>query len=647
MQEISRDVYIETGYLGVTLGAISLPHGLILIDAPPRPEDVRSWRSALLNLGGGVERLLVNLDAHVDRTLGGRAMECTVVANEKAAQVFRSRPTTFKSQSLDTGAEWELSNGLGSIRWALPEITFSNRLSIYWDDFPVALEQHLGPNVGAVWVVLPESGVVFVGDAVLNNQPPFLANADLPAWIESLKELLTPQYQNYTLVSGRGGMVPVSAVYTQIASLEKIQGMLELLAGEKALPEATENSFLSCWLISKSLSAARRSTPTACAGDFPITSPGATGPPAWKPKKDPIKGTTSMSHSTYEPVVEVTRGNIVELIHFGAMAVVDASGNLLASYGDADTVTFLRSTAKPFQALPFVEMGGDQYFHLSQRELAVICASHSGTDDHVGVISGIQKKVGVSESDLLCGVHEPFDEETARAMRSRGEALSPNRHNCSGKHTGMLAHAVMRGLPKADYVNPAHPVQQTILRAFAEMCGLAPEQVQLGTDGCSVPTFAVPLRNAAWAYARLCDPSGLAPQRAEACRRITQAMTSNADMVAGPGRFDTRLMSLANGAILAKAGAEGYQGIGLMPGALGPGTPALGITFKISDGDTGGRARPTVAMEVLRQLGAISRQEMDALLEFTTRPIYNFRQLKVGEIRPHFTLVKSETALTQ
>jgi L-asparaginase II len=346
---------------------------------------------------------------------------------------------------------------------------------------------------------------------------------------------------------------------------------------------------------------------------------------------------------SYLPVVELTRGPIVESIHFGAVAAVDVNGNLVASFGDADTVTFLRSSAKPFQALPFIELGGDQVFGLTEREVALMCASHSGTDEHVLVVQGMQRKIGISEKNLMCGTHPPTYQATAKAMLLRGEEPTPNRHNCSGKHTGMLAHALLRKLPLEDYININHPVQQTILKTFAEMCGLPTDKVVLGTDGCSAPNFAIPLRNAALGYARLCDPSQLSPERATACRRITHAMTSNPDMVGGPGRFDTVIMGLASGRLLSKAGAEGYQGIGIMPGALGPGSPALGIAFKISDGDAGGRARPCVAIEVLRQLGAISQREVDALATFGPQRLYNYRKLQVGEMRPSFELVQGVT----
>ncbi len=241
MQELAHHVYIEAGYAGVTLGAINWPHGLVLIDAPFRAEDARSWRSALLNLGGGVDRLLVNLDAHFDRTLGVRAMDCTVVGHEKMAEVFRNRPVSFKTQGAESGAEWELYNGLGSIRWVPPEITFNQRLQIHWDESPLSLESHPGPSIGAIWAVLPEQRIAFVGDALVPDQPPFLGSADLPVWINTLKPLLTPAYQDYLLISGRNGPVAHQLVRRQISYLEKIYGLLEKLAAQKAPAAETES----------------------------------------------------------------------------------------------------------------------------------------------------------------------------------------------------------------------------------------------------------------------------------------------------------------------------------------------------------------------------------------------------------------------
>ena len=240
MQAIAEDVYIENQYLGVTLGAIRLPHGLIQVDAPPSPEDVRSWRATLLSLGGSSERLLVNLDTHPDRTLGARSMDCTVVAQEKATQVFRSRPSTFKTQGDETGADWETIPGLGNVRWAPPEISFSHAMTIHWGGTSVLLEHHPGPGVGASWVILPEPKVVFVGDTLVPNQPPFLASADLPAWIDALKVLLSPAYRGWLVVSGRGGLAAVEVIRAQVEYLKHILGKLDKLAEKKSPSEEIE-----------------------------------------------------------------------------------------------------------------------------------------------------------------------------------------------------------------------------------------------------------------------------------------------------------------------------------------------------------------------------------------------------------------------
>jgi len=241
MQAIAKDIYISNECPGATLGVINLPLGLIQIDAPPAPEDGRAWRAALLNMGGSSDRLLVNLDAHPDRTLGARAMDCTIVAHEKTAHVFRTRPSTFKAQGEETGADWETVPGMGNIRWVPPEITFSHQMFIHWGDSPVLLEHHPGPTSGAAWVILQDLKIVFVGDAVLKNQPPFLAGADIPVWLTTLKLLLSPAYRNWLVVSGRGGVVAVEAIRAQKDYLEHVLTRVEKLAKKKSSPEAVEN----------------------------------------------------------------------------------------------------------------------------------------------------------------------------------------------------------------------------------------------------------------------------------------------------------------------------------------------------------------------------------------------------------------------
>jgi L-asparaginase II len=350
-----------------------------------------------------------------------------------------------------------------------------------------------------------------------------------------------------------------------------------------------------------------------------------------------------MSETPYLPIYQLTRGEWVESIHFGAIAMVDIEGKIIASFGNPCGGTFLRSTAKPFQALPFIEMGGADYFDLTPKEIALLCSSHSGTDEHVSVVEGIQEKVGISEANLMCGTHPPIHRETAEAMRQRGEVPTSNRDNCSGKHTGMLAHARMRSTSLENYLDFDHPVQRSILLTFAEMCEVSPESVGLGTDGCSAPNFSIPFYNAAWGWARLADPQSLSTERAAACRRITDAMMSHPQMVAGPDCFDTMIMQVGKKRIVAKGGAEGYQGMALMPGAMGKNSPALGIALKVSDGDGRGRARPGVCIEVLRQLGVLSQDDLKSLEKLgPTGDVINRRDIVVGERRPTFKLTEFE-----
>ena len=350
----------------------------------------------------------------------------------------------------------------------------------------------------------------------------------------------------------------------------------------------------------------------------------------------------------FEPLLELTRGRIVESIHYGAIAVADARGRLLYSYGDTRTVAFLRSSAKPFQALPFFERGGPEAFGLTQKEQALICASHEGSDEHVRIVESIQAKAGIRESDLQCGIHMPGDTAAYKALITRGEAPTPNRNNCSGKHSGMLACAKMRSLPLDTYLDPDHPVQQDILSAFAEMCGHAREEIEIGIDGCSAPNFAVPLYNAALAFARLCDPRYLSKARANALRQITSAMTGDPEMISGPDEFDCRLMRAGAGSIVSKRGAEGFQAVGIMPGGLGAASPGIGIAFKVADGDLlfrtiqvepRHRVRPAVTLEILRQIGALSPPQAQQLAEFgPILPVRNHRGVAVGESRPVFEL---------
>jgi L-asparaginase II len=339
-----------------------------------------------------------------------------------------------------------------------------------------------------------------------------------------------------------------------------------------------------------------------------------------------------------EPLVEIIRGETIESIHYGAFIVVDAQGTMLAGLGNPDLVTFPRSSMKPFQALPFIERGGAEVFGFTDQEIAIMCASHSGTAAHQQVLTGMHEKIGTQESDLDCGVHWPGDAETRTAMRIAGEEPRPFHHNCSGKHTGMLAYARLRDVDIQDYLNPSHPIQVSIRETLVEMVELSPEALSMGIDGCSAPVYAFPLRNMALGVAKLADPVALDLKRANACRKITKAMMSHPTMIAGPGKFDTQLMTIAKGKVFSKGGAEGYQIIGVMPGVMFAASPALGIAIKIADGDTSGRARAAVSMTILEALGILDEGAIEAMRPFGSVPLKNWRKLIVGEIRPVKTI---------
>ena len=335
--------------------------------------------------------------------------------------------------------------------------------------------------------------------------------------------------------------------------------------------------------------------------------------------------------------------------------MVDSHGNLLASYGDPQTVAFLRSSAKPLQALPFVEHGGVEHFEFTRPELAIACASHEGSDLHVQTVKNMQRKVGVNESDLQCGSHFPGDVNAFKSLIVNGQEPSPISNNCSGKHTAMLAHAKMRDLPLENYLDINHPIQKDILASLSEMCLIPSEEIRLGIDGCSAPNFALPLYNAALGMARLCDPRGLSETRANACGKIVTAMTTHPEMVSAFGEFDCELMKAGQGRIVCKRGAEGYQIIGLLPGVLGKDSSGAGIAFKVADGDASrmnmhlewsNRVRPAVVLEILRQLGVLSSKQEhpdgylgQALGRFgPVKPVQNHRGIVTGHSRPVFIL---------
>jgi L-asparaginase II len=329
-------------------------------------------------------------------------------------------------------------------------------------------------------------------------------------------------------------------------------------------------------------------------------------------------------------LVEVTRGPLVENVHRGHVAVVDWQGNLLYSVGDPGHITYWRSSAKPFQALPIVESGAADRYGIEPKELALFCASHSGEKIHTDTVLGIFKKIGQDPSLLQCGVHMPYHAETARAMTQAGEKPSALHCNCSGKHSGMLTLVTHLGYDPANYLELDHPLQQLILDYVAEFTGYPREQIAIGTDGCGVPVHGLPLYNMALAYARLAHPQGN-PSRIEACRRMTAAMIAHPEMVGGTDRFCTDLMRTAGGVLVGKAGAAGVYCVGIME-------EGIGIAVKCEDGSS--RGRDPVVVEILKQLGFLSAQQVQSLEKYHRPRNVNHRQEKCGEVIPALQLRK-------
>ncbi len=309
-----------------------------------------------------------------------------------------------------------------------------------------------------------------------------------------------------------------------------------------------------------------------------------------------------MSFGT-ETLVEVWRGGRVESEHRGAIAVVDANGRVLAHSGDVLVTSYLRSSAKPFQLLPLIESGAADRLGFTDRELAVIAGSHSGEPRHLEAVQSILNKIGIGDEALQCGLHAPFSPEAAKALRAANQNASVLHNNCSGKHAGMLAQAVDRGLSTADYLDPQHPVQIDIRHRLAQLADVAFDDIGVGVDGCSAPCFALPLKNAALAFARLAQQCVLSDSKDAALARVAQVMIDYPEMVAGEGRLDTDLMRATAGRLFSKGGAEGFHGIGVL--AQGD-QPAYGIAWKIGDGD-GKRGGHPAVIEALRQLGVAGR----------------------------------------
>ena len=326
-------------------------------------------------------------------------------------------------------------------------------------------------------------------------------------------------------------------------------------------------------------------------------------------------------HPMSNPIlVEVTRGALVESVHRGAFAVVDAKDSLRMQAGDVERPVYPRSSLKPVQAIPLIETGAAEAFGVSDEEIALACASHSGEPMHTSRVAAWQGRIGCSVADLACGAHRPVHEKTATEMIVRGERWTPLHNNCSGKHTGFMTLARHLGAPVKGYEQVEHPAQRKVEATLKEMAGLS-GTLPYAVDGCTVPNFALSLTALARAMAQFADPSGLPRARAEAAERVVRAMTAHPELVAGTGRACTNLMRQSP-ALIVKTGAEGVY-IAIIP-SLG-----LGAALKIDDGAS--RASETLIAGLLIALGALPQE--GAAADLARAPVPNTRGVPIGERR--------------
>ncbi len=319
-------------------------------------------------------------------------------------------------------------------------------------------------------------------------------------------------------------------------------------------------------------------------------------------------------------LVEITRGDLVESVHRGAVAIADASGHITFSLGDIGCPVYPRSSLKPIQAMPLLESGAADAFGLSSEEIALACASHSGEPIHTTRVAAWLKRIGCTENDLNCGPHPIRYEPVAEEMVIAG--LKPTRihNNCSGKHTGFLTVARHWHAPTEGYTRIDHPVQQAVGKTLAELSG--ENEMPWGVDGCTAPNFALPLSSIARALALLAAPDALPELRQRAARRIVDAMQRHPELVGGTGRSDTVLMRAAKRPFVTKAGAEGFYAA-IIPEF------GLGVALKIDDG--AGRAAETAIATILNKMGLLGPDV--AAQRLVRAPVLNTREETVGELR--------------
>lgn len=322
--------------------------------------------------------------------------------------------------------------------------------------------------------------------------------------------------------------------------------------------------------------------------------------------------------------VEVTRGQLVESRHRGMAVVVDAEGRIVFSAGDVDSGVFPRSACKAMQALPLVESGAADAYGFGDRELALACSSHSGEPEHVATAAAMLKAAGLDESVLECGAHWSSHQSVLIDQARTLDKPTALHNNCSGKHSGFVCTCSHTGEEPRGYAGFDHPLQQAIRAIMADLTGAVLSRDNCGTDGCSIPTYAVPLTGLARGFGKLVTGKGLEPLRAAAARRLINACMAEPFYVAGTKRFCTRLMQVAPGRIFAKTGAEGVFCALL---------PDKGLSFAVKAEDGATRAAEAMIAALLARHFDEDSEERAALMRLANHGMTNWNGLAVGSVR--------------
>lgn len=333
-----------------------------------------------------------------------------------------------------------------------------------------------------------------------------------------------------------------------------------------------------------------------------------------------------------EPLAAVTRNGYIESVHYGFACVVDSNRKIIYSLGDYNTSIFFRSSAKPIQAIPFLQSGAAKAFDFSLDEIAISCASHSGQKIHQQAVSRILDKLELDELSLHCGTMAPYNEEENKRIAAQGKTPSVLHCSCSGKHSAMLALSKFRGYSLEDYERKDHPVQQEILKVIAEFADEDANSIPSGVDGCGVPIYILPINKIALSYAKLMEQAqNQNGAYHDSCKTVVDAMIQYPEMVAGDYEFCTELMKAADGKLIGKVGCEAVYCIGIKKGSLG-------ICVKIIDGTE--RAVYPVVIELLKELGVLNDAELSKLKHWHRYPLKNNLDEQIGEIAPIFNMKK-------